>query len=179
MHLKQTALERQEDLFYSSSLNFQGDSASTALASELSQVGIALLPSQSSEPSGLETVAEKPWIWKGVILDMKARGATCTQRPGALRPELFVRRRAEVGGCAARPRSSLQSHGGARSWRLGSQVFEHKCVTGVHSSLSFPRWLKGRHSETSLSTAVCPWPLLCILELLFLGRLWLCSCPCC
>lgn len=48
MHLKQTALERQEDFFYSSSLSFQGDSASTSLASEMSQVCIALLPSQSS-----------------------------------------------------------------------------------------------------------------------------------
>jgi len=67
MHLKQTALERQEDLFYSSSLSFQGDSASTSLASEMSQVCIALLPSQSSKSSGLETAAEKAWIWKCVF----------------------------------------------------------------------------------------------------------------
>uniref|UniRef100_A0A8B9G7G9 GDNF/GAS1 domain-containing protein n=1 Tax=Amazona collaria TaxID=241587 RepID=A0A8B9G7G9_9PSIT len=57
MHLKQqTALERQEDFFYSSSLSFQGDSASTSLASEMSQVCIALLPSQSSKSSSLQTV---------------------------------------------------------------------------------------------------------------------------
>ena len=90
MHLKQTALERQEDLFYSSSLSFQGDSASASLASEMSQVCIALLPSQSSESSGLQTVAEKPWIWKRVILDIKARDATCMQNPGPLYLKLFL-----------------------------------------------------------------------------------------
>lgn len=90
MHLKQTALERQEDLFYSSSLSFQGDSASTSLASEMSQVCIDLLPPQSSKSSGLETVLEKPWIRKCVILDIKARDATHMQNPGPLYLELFL-----------------------------------------------------------------------------------------
>lgn len=58
MHQKQTGLERQEDLFYSSSLSFQGDSASTSLASEMSQVRIALLPPASGESSNVETVVQ-------------------------------------------------------------------------------------------------------------------------
>lgn len=90
MHLKQTALERQEDLFYSSSLSFQGDSASTSLSSAMSQVRNALLPSQSSESSSLETVVEKPWIWKYVTLDIKPRNAMCMQNTGLLYLKLVL-----------------------------------------------------------------------------------------
>ncbi|XP_054697417.1 GDNF family receptor alpha-3 isoform X2 [Grus americana] len=53
MHLKQTALERQEDLFYSSSLSFQGDSASTSLASEMSQVAEGKTQRDISEHSSM------------------------------------------------------------------------------------------------------------------------------
>uniref|UniRef100_A0A8C3Q8D1 Uncharacterized protein n=1 Tax=Geospiza parvula TaxID=87175 RepID=A0A8C3Q8D1_GEOPR len=90
MHLKQTALERQEDLFYSSSLSFQGDSASASLSSAMSQVRNALLPSQSSESSSLETVVEKPWIWKYVTLDIKPRNAMCMQNTGLLYLKLVL-----------------------------------------------------------------------------------------
>lgn len=90
MHLKQRALERQEDLLYSSSLSFQGDSASTSLSSAMSQVRNAVLPSQSSESSTLETVAEKPWIWKYMSLHIKPRDAMCMQNTGLLYLKLLL-----------------------------------------------------------------------------------------
>lgn len=51
MHQKLTGLERQKDLYYSSSLSFQGDSASTSLASEVSQVAEVKTQQDTSEHS--------------------------------------------------------------------------------------------------------------------------------
>ncbi|KAL2308553.1 hypothetical protein Nmel_001599 [Mimus melanotis] len=53
MHLKQRALERQEDLLYSSSLSFQGDSASTSLSSAMSQVAEGKTQRDSSKHSSM------------------------------------------------------------------------------------------------------------------------------
>lgn len=128
MHLKQTALERQEDLFYSSSLSFQGDSASASLASEISQVCIALLPSQSSESSGLEIVTKKPPIWKCVILDIKARDATYMQIAGPFYLKLFLPQTSRN----RRPQCCLATGVSCGLTlvlrRLCSQMSEHKCV---------------------------------------------------
>ncbi|XP_068015425.1 GDNF family receptor alpha-3 [Melanerpes formicivorus] len=53
MHLKKEAPERLEDLLYSSSISFQGDSASTSLASEMSQVDEGKTQRDISEHSSM------------------------------------------------------------------------------------------------------------------------------
>lgn len=128
MHLKQMALERQEDLLYSSSLSFQGDSASTSLSSAMSQVCNALLPSQNSESSSLETVVEKPCIWKYVTLGIKPMDAMCMQNTGLLYLKLVLPQTSRNRRLYVWPKEFKQSHISAQNQRFCSQKFEHKRV---------------------------------------------------